>query len=150
MNMAYLFTAFGVGLVFGIGLIVADMSNPARILAFLDLGGQWDPSLALVMVAAVVIGIIAFAWAQGRTRSLLGAPMRLPSARQIDSRLVIGGLTFGVGWGLSGFCPGPALVATAAGQGKALVFVLAMLAGMLAFEFIERARTRRHPAAAGA
>lgn len=150
MSMVYLVSAFVTGLVFGIGLIVADMSNPAKILAFLDLGGRWDPSLALVMVAAVIIGTIAFTMAKGRARSLLGAPMRLPGARQIDPRLVFGGLTFGVGWGLSGFCPGPALVATAAGHGKALVFVLAMLAGMLAFEFIERVRARRHPATASA
>ncbi len=150
MGTASFFSAFAAGLVFGIGLIVADMSNPAKILAFLDLGGRWDPSLALVMVGAIVVGSVAFGVAKHRARSLLGAPIQLPTARQIDPRLVLGGLTFGVGWGLSGFCPGPALVATAAGHGKALVFVLAMLIGMLAFEFVERARARKHPAAARA
>lgn len=141
MGAIYLCTAFAVGLVFGIGLIVSDMSNPAKIIAFLDLGGDWDPSLALVMVGAVAVSTLAFMRTRGRSHSLLGAPMQLPHARHIDTRLILGSVTFGVGWGLSGFCPGPALVATAAGQGKALAFVLAMLAGMFAFTLVERRRT---------
>lgn len=128
------------GVVFGLGLIVSGMVDPAKILGFLDLAGRWDPSLALVMVGAVGVGLIAFTIARRRTRSLLGAEIRLPSARQIDRRLVIGSLTFGVGWGIAGFCPGPALVALGMGQFKALVFVAFMLAGMGLFEWLEKRR----------
>ena len=125
------------GLLFGIGLIVSGMANPAKVLAFLDLFGAWDPSLALVMAGAILVGLVAFGIAKGRTTSLLGEAMRLPTASQIDRRLVLGGLTFGVGWGLAGFCPGPALVALGAGEGKALIFVGGMLAGMVVFEWLE-------------
>lgn len=134
------------GLLFGIGLIVSGMANPAKVLAFLDLFGAWDPSLALVMVGAILIGLVAFGVAKGRTTSLLGEPMRLPTASLVDRRLVLGGVAFGVGWGLAGFCPGPALVALAAGEGKAVVFVAAMLAGMGVFDWIE-SRSLRAPAA---
>lgn len=118
------------GLVFGLGLIVSGMSNPAKVLGFLDLAGKWDPSLALVMAGAIAVGAIGFAIAGKRTQTMLKAPMHLPTRRDIDRRLVIGSLLFGVGWGLAGFCPGPALVAVGAGAIKALVFVAAMMAGM--------------------
>lgn len=134
--------AFVAGLTFGIGLIVSGMVNPAKVLGFLDLAGRWDPSLALVMVGAIAVGAPAFFAAGRRQATLLDTPMRLPTTRDIDARLVIGSLVFGVGWGLAGFCPGPALVALGAGYGKALVFVVAMVAGMLAFEMIERGRTK--------
>src|SRR5205807_10156275 len=124
----------------GIGLLVSGMVSPAKVLGFLDLAGPWDPSLALVMAGAIAVGAPAFVLASRRAASLLGTPMHIPNARQIDRRLVIGSLVFGVGWGLAGFCPGPALVALGAGEIKALVFVVAMLAGMLAFELAERAR----------
>jgi uncharacterized protein len=133
-------TALLAGLVFGIGLIVSGMFNPAKVLGFLDLAGRWDPSLALVMGGAIAVGGIAFAVADRRSTTLLGTPMMLPTARNLEPRLVLGSLMFGVGWGLAGFCPGPALVALGAGYGKAVVFVVAMLAGMLAFEWAERAR----------
>jgi uncharacterized membrane protein YedE/YeeE len=133
------------GLVFGLGLIVSAMVDPAKILGFLDLAGRWDPSLAFVMVGAVGVGLVAFAVARRRTISLLGAQMKVPSAHQIDQRLVIGSLTFGVGWGIAGFCPGPALVALGMGQFKALVFVIFMLAGMGLFEWLE-GRIRVRPA----
>jgi uncharacterized protein len=126
------------GLVFGVGLIVSGMANPAKVLAFLDLTGHWDPSLGFVMAGAVAVGAIAFALARRRTSSLLGAEMKLPRARHIDYRLVIGSLTFGIGWGIAGFRPGPALVATGMGQTKALVFLAFMLAGMGLFEWLER------------
>jgi hypothetical protein len=149
----YAFLAFVAGLVFGIGLLVSGMVNPAKILGFLDLAGPWDPSLALVMVGAVAIGAIGFAIAGGRTTTLLGTPILLPTVRAIDRRLVVGGAVFGVGWGLAGFCPGPALVALGAGHPKAIVFVAAMVAGMLAFEWIEGMRARSassmEPAAGG-
>jgi len=132
--------AFAAGLLFGLGLIVAGMANPAKILGFLDIAGKWDPSLALVMVGAIAVGQVAFALARRRTLSALGLPMQLPTAGAIDFRLVGGSLVFGMGWGLAGFCPGPAIVALGAGYGKAAVFVAAMLVGMGAFELIERRR----------
>jgi uncharacterized membrane protein YedE/YeeE len=136
----YTLASFVAGLVFGVGLIVSGLVNPSKVLGFLDLAGRWDPSLAMVMAGAIAVGLPAFFVAGKRAVTLLGTPMQLPSARQIDRRLVLGSLAFGIGWGLAGFCPGPALVALGAGQVKALVFVAAMLAGMLAFEVAQRAR----------
>ena len=134
------------GLVFGLGLIVSGMANPAKVLGFLDLIGPWDPSLALVMAAAIAVGSIGFAAARNRTVSVLGAAMQWPTARHIDRRLVLGSMLFGVGWGIAGFCPGPALVALGMGESRALVFVAAMLAGMALFELFERRGPRRHAA----
>jgi uncharacterized membrane protein YedE/YeeE len=128
------------GLVFGIGLIVSGMANPAKVLGFLDIGGSWDPSLAFVMVGAIAVGAVAFALARKRTASFLGAEMRLPASRHIDRRLLAGSALFGIGWGLAGFCPGPALVALGMGEGKAVLFVAAMLVGMGLYEFLERRR----------
>lgn len=136
-----IFTALLAGLVFGLGLILSGMASPAKVLGFLDLGGAWDPSLALVMVGAIAVGLVAFGVARRRDTALLGAPLRLPTANAIDRRLLVGSLTFGVGWGLAGFCPGPALVALGMGELKAVVFVAAMLAGMAVFELIERRRS---------
>jgi len=126
------------GLVFGIGLIVAGMTNPAKVQAFLDLAGDWDPSLAFVMGGAILVGLPAFRLAGKRERSLLGDAMHLPAATRIDRRLVLGSLGFGAGWGLAGFCPGPALASLAAGGVKAWIFSAAMLAGMIVFELLER------------
>ncbi|MDY0746749.1 YeeE/YedE family protein [Paucibacter sp. R3-3] len=131
------------GLVFGLGLIVSGMFNPAKVLGFLDLAGHWDPSLAFVMAGAIAVGLPAFAWARRRKQSLLGAEMQLPTERRIDRRLLAGSLLFGIGWGVAGFCPGPGLVALGAGELKALVFVAAMLAGMGLFEIIEQRRVKR-------
>jgi len=131
-------SALIVGLLFGIGLIVAGMTNPAKVQGFLDLAGNWDPSLALVMGGAILVGLVAFRFAGKRERSLLGEAMRLPTATQIDRSLVLGGLAFGAGWGLAGFCPGPALASLTTGGSKALLFSGAMLAGMLVFEILER------------
>jgi len=141
----YALFAFVAGLVFGIGLLVSGMVNPAKVIGFLDLAGQWDPSLALVMAGAVAIGAIGFFVAGRRKATILGTPMLLPTTRAIDRRLVVGGAVFGVGWGLAGFCPGPALVALGIGHPKAIVFTVAMLAGMLAFECLERMRTASSP-----
>jgi hypothetical protein len=126
--------------VFGLGLILSGMASPAKVLGFLDLAGSWDPSLALVMVGAIAVGLVGFALARRREATLLGSPLRLPTASAIDRRLVGGSLLFGVGWGLAGFCPGPALVALGMGELKAVVFVAAMLAGMGLFELLERRR----------
>lgn len=133
-----IFMAWVVGLLFGIGLIVSGMTDPAKVIGFLDLTGRWDPSLAFVMGGAILVGIFAFHVARKRQRSLLGAPMRLPAATVIDRRLVLGSLAFGTGWGLAGYCPGPALASLATGGGKPLLFTLAMLAGMALFEALER------------
>ena len=131
------FLAFLAGAVFGVGLLVSGMADPAKVLGFLDLGGAWDPSLAFVMVGAILVGVIAFAAARRRSVSLLGLPLRMPTATRVDRRLAGGSLLFGIGWGLAGFCPGPALVALGMGEQKALVFVAAMLAGMGLFELLE-------------
>jgi uncharacterized membrane protein YedE/YeeE len=130
------------GLLFGLGLILSGMTNPAKVTGFLDLAGHWDPSLAFVMGGAIGVGLVAFRLAGKRTSSLLGAPMRLPAAGLIDRRLVLGSLAFGVGWGLAGYCPGPALASLASGGSKPLIFAAAMLAGMAVFEVLERARAR--------
>lgn len=129
------------GLVFGIGLIVAGMTNPAKVLGFLDLAGRWDPSLALVMAGAILVALPAFRIAARRRQSLLGEPMHLPTATRIDRRLVLGSLAFGAGWGLAGFCPGPALASLATGSVQPLIFCAAMLAGMGIFELFERRRS---------
>ena len=136
-----LLTALIAGFVFGLGLLVSGMANPAKVMGFLDLAGPWDPSLALVMVGAIAVGVVAFFVARNRTVSFLGAEMNLPSARHIDRRLVLGSVLFGIGWGLAGFCPGPALVAVGMGLPKAITFVGAMLAGMVLFEFLERRKS---------
>ena len=131
---------FVVGLIFGLGLIVSGMANPQKVLGFLDLAGPWDPSLALVMGGAVAVGLLGFALARKRERSLLGEPMQLPSRKDIDTPLLLGGALFGIGWGLAGYCPGPALVGVTAGVGSAIIFTLAMLAGMLLFGLWQRRR----------
>jgi uncharacterized membrane protein YedE/YeeE len=135
-------TALLAGLIFGLGLLLAGMANPAKVLGFLDLAGAWDPSLALVMVAAIAVALGPFTWAKGLRHSLLGAPMQWPSKRGLDRRLVVGSLVFGVGWGVAGMCPGPALVLTLTGHWQAWLFSAAMLAGMGAFECLERRRSQ--------
>jgi uncharacterized membrane protein YedE/YeeE len=129
------------GLVFGLGLIVSGMSDPSKVIGFLDLAGSWDPSLAFVMAGAIAVGVVAFAVARRRTVSYLGLDKRIPTRRDIDRRLLAGSALFGVGWGIAGFCPGPALVVLGMGHVKALVFVVAMLAGMALFELLERRAT---------
>ncbi|MCO4892615.1 hypothetical protein MKD50_24810 [Cupriavidus sp. WGtm5] len=131
------------GLVFGIGLILSGMANPAKVLGFLDLAGMWDPSLAFVMAGAIGVGVVAFVLARRRQRSWLGLPMQWPALAAVTPRLLLGSAAFGVGWGLAGFCPGPALVALGAGYAKAWGFVAAMLAGMALFEVAEALAGRR-------
>ena len=125
------------GLIFGIGLLVAGMADPAKVLAFLDLAGMWNPSLAFVMIGAIVVAILPFRIARVRMQSYLGAAIQLPGARQIDLRLLGGSWLFGMGWGIAGICPGPALVLLGTGATKAIVFVTAMLVGMAIFDLIE-------------
>ena len=129
---------FLIGLVFGLGLILSGMSNPEKVLGFLDLAGSWDPSLAFVMGGGVIVAFIAFTLAKKRTQAFFGDALRLPTAKQIDKKLLIGSLLFGAGWGLAGFCPGPALVSVGAGYSQALILVVAMIVGMLLVEVFSR------------
>jgi len=127
-----------VGLIFGIGLILAGMTNPAKVIGFLDITGTWDPSLAFVMGGAILVAIVAFRFAKKRTINFLGGAMRMPTSDMIDKRLVIGSLLFGAGWGMAGFCPGPALTSIGTGNPKAVIFVVAMIVGMAIFELADR------------
>jgi uncharacterized membrane protein YedE/YeeE len=131
------------GLLFGIGLVISGMTNPARIIGFLDVPGHWDPSLAFVMAGALLVGAVAFRFAGKRQRALLGNPINIPGKRDIDRRLVLGSLAFGIGWGLAGYCPGPAIASLALGGSKPWTFFIAMLVGMAAFELLERRRRRQ-------
>lgn len=133
-------SAFLAGLVFGLGLLLAGMANPAKVLAFLDVAGAWDPSLALVMIGAIAVAVIPMRWAGKQNRSLSGAPMQLPVKREVDARLIGGSLLFGVGWGIAGICPGPAVVLLLAWHWQALLFVAAMLAGMYLYAMLEGRR----------
>ncbi len=125
-----LFIALTSGLLFGLGLIASGMTDPAKIQGFLDLFGRWDPSLAFVMVGAILVAAVGFALARRRKVAWTGAKMDLPRNKRVDKRLLVGGASFGVGWGMGGLCPGPALAALGAGFPPALWFVAAMLVGM--------------------
>ncbi|CAM6871742.1 DUF6691 family protein [Leclercia adecarboxylata] len=122
--------AFLCGLIFGVGLLISGMANPEKVLGFLDLSRPWDPSLAFVMIGAIAVGIVGFALVKGKKRAFCGVPIMLPANNAIDRTLVVGAILFGLGWGLAGICPGPALVLLGAGVGKGLLFILAMLVGM--------------------
>ena len=132
--------AFIAGLVFGIGLIVSGMFDPAKVQGFLDLAGKWDPSLAFVMAGAIAVGFFAFRIAGKRATAILGDAMQIPTRNDIDTPLVLGSVVFGIGWGLGGFCPGPALVSLGSGRTEAWAFVLSMVAGMAFYEVIESIR----------
>jgi uncharacterized membrane protein YedE/YeeE len=126
--------SFLAGLIFGTGLCLSGMIQQSKVLAFLDLAGHWDPSLAFVMAGAISVGLVAFTIAGRRTKALPGKASDVSLNRGIDRRLVTGSLIFGVGWGLSGICPGPGIALLAFGSPQAITFVVAMLAGMLIFE----------------
>ena len=125
-----IFIALASGLLFGVGLIAGGMTDPSKVQGFLDLFGRWDPSLAFVMGGAILVGSVGFAFARRRQAAWSGDPMELPNSRIVDARLLAGGALFGIGWGLGGLCPGPALTALGAGFAPAAWFVAAMLAGM--------------------
>ena len=124
-------TAFIAGLVFGLGLLLSGMANPSKVQNFLDFFGTWDPSLGLVMGGAIAMGLVAFSWAKGHKTSVLGEPMELPTATVVDGKLLTGAAMFGVGWGLAGFCPGPAVMNLVTLQMEVWLFVGAMILGML-------------------
>jgi uncharacterized membrane protein YedE/YeeE len=119
-----------IGVLFGLGLLISGMTNPQKILNFLDLAGLWDPSLLFVMGGAVLVGLAGFYLLTKRSQAFFGSVLHLPTRRDISKPLVIGSIIFGIGWGIAGFCPGPAIVSIGSGQAKAIVFVIAMLAGM--------------------
>jgi uncharacterized protein len=137
--------ALAAGLVFGIGLILSGMTDPGKVIGFLDVAGRWDPSLAFVMGGAILVGFFAFRLAGRRGQAFLGGAMQLPQRRDIDARLIAGSVLFGIGWGLAGFCPGPALVSFGSGVDQAAVFVVGMLAGMAVHAAITRWFDRRSP-----
>ena len=136
--MQHRISEFLVGLLFGLGLILSGMTDPGKVIGFLDLAGLWDPSLALVMGGAIAVGFFAFAIAKKRTVNFLGGALHLPKSNPIDKPLVIGAVLFGAGWGLAGFCPGPGLVSLASGNAKGAFFVAFMLVGMQLFEVFNR------------
>ena len=141
--MARHLVALLAGLVFGLGLVISQMVNPAKVIAFLDLFGNWDPSLAFVMGAALIVTAIGYRLVWRRPRPVLAERFQVPGNRKLDARLAIGALLFGLGWGLVGLCPGPAIDAITIGGAEALGFLAAMAAGMLAFELFDRRAARR-------
>lgn len=138
-----LISQYAIGILFGWGLIISGMSNPQKILSFLDIAGVWDPSLLFVMGGAILVGLAGFYLAGKRSEAFFGGALLIPNRRDITKPLVIGSFIFGAGWGIAGFCPGPALVALGTGHLKALVFIMAMLAGMLICERFFTAHRRQ-------
>ena len=134
--------AVGLGTLFGLGLAISQMVNPARVLGFLDFTGDWDPSLAFVMGGALMVATPAFLWSRRRDKAILGSTLSLPTKTEIETRLVVGATLFGVGWGLVGLCPGPAVASLALAASKTLPFVLAMVAGALLHDRIWTRLTR--------
>ena len=135
-------TALIAGLLFGAGLFISGMTDPMKVLGFLDIAGDWDPSLALVMAGALAVSSVGFYLAKGRQTAILGAPMQIPTRTVIDRRLVVGSLLFGIGWAIAGLCPGPALALLLTGRWEPVVFTCAMLVGMLVFEKLESRPSR--------
>lgn len=146
--MRAVIASFAAGLLMGAGMLVAGMVDPARVLGFFDVMGAWDPSLALVMGGGLMVTVPGFRLAQRRARPLCADAFQLPAAGRVDRRLVGGAAVFGLGWGLGGMCPGPAMATAAAGLWQGLAFVAAMVAGMLAWRLVERGLSRRAEAAA--
>ena len=140
--MAKTASAFAVGLLFGLGLLVSGMANPAKVLAFLDVAGRWDPSLAFVMAGAVAISATGYLVARRRGRPLLASRLEIPTRRNLDPRLIAGAAVFGLGWGLAGLCPGPALTLLTVAPARAVTFVVAMVAGMLLFRLMPSAAAK--------
>lgn len=135
-----LLTALIAGLIFGMGLIISGMANPRNVTGFLDLYGNWNPSLAFVMLGAIPVTMISFRWIESRQKTLLNEELHLPGKTHINPQLIIGSLLFGVGWAIAGLCPGPALVSIGFGETKAVLFVIAMLIGMKFFNTVHKAK----------
>lgn len=133
-------TAGLAGLLLGIGLILSGMANPAKVIGFLDVAGPWDPSLGLVMGGGLVVGSIGFTLLKKQSKTLSGEPLNLPASRKIDLRLILGSVLFGIGWGITGICPGPGLVLLGAGIPEGVIYVASLLAGMTLYSLIEKLR----------
>lgn len=131
-------SAFIIGIIFGTGLIISGMIYPSKVIGFLDLAGNWDPSLGLVMLGAIITASVAFYFIRNRKQSYLGISIQLPKSKNIDKRLLIGGLLFGIGWGIAGICPGPAIVDLGTANSKVIVFFVAMLVGMYGFSLVSK------------
>jgi uncharacterized membrane protein YedE/YeeE len=127
-----------VGIIFGMGLIIAQMTNPSKIIGFLTLGENWDPSLLFVMVSAVFISFFAFNFAKQKTKTLLNLDFEIPKRTEIDLSLLVGAALFGIGWGIVGFCPAPAIASLAFGNLQTLLFVVSMLIGMCLVKIIKK------------
>lgn len=134
--MALILSSLIAGLLFGLGLVISQMVNPRKVLGFLDVFGSWDPSLALVMGAAVAVSAFGYAVAKHLGSPLLARRLEIPTRRDLEPRLLTGAAIFGIGWGLAGLCPGPALTLLPLALPKAFLFVAAMLAGMVLFRFV--------------
>jgi uncharacterized membrane protein YedE/YeeE len=134
-------TAGLAGLLLGLGLILSGMANPAKVVGFLDVAGPWDPSLGLVMGGGLMVGSIGFALLRKQPKTLLGEPLNLPVSRKIDLRLIAGSVLFGIGWGITGICPGPGLVLLGAGVPEGLIYMASLLAGMTLYSVIEKLRS---------
>jgi uncharacterized protein len=137
-----LISPFIAGLLFGVGLIISGMTDPAKVIGFLDITGRWNPSLAFVMVGAISVSYFAFRVAQQKLTTNTGQPIVLPIKKEVDTRLIAGSFTFGVGWGLAGYCPGPALASIATGDEKPIIFFVAMLIGMAIYEVLQKTLSR--------
>jgi uncharacterized protein len=133
-------TAGLAGLLLGLGLILSGMANPAKVIGFLDVAGPWDPSLGLVMGGGLLVGSIGFALLKKQPKTLSGEPLNLPASRKIDLRLILGSVLFGIGWGITGICPGPGLVLLGAGIPEGVIYVASLLAGMTLYSLIEKLR----------
>lgn len=133
-----LITALLSGLLFGLGLIISGMTNPQKVLAFLDITGQWDPSLAFVMLGAIPVMALAYRLIRERSNTCLHQEIQVPANRKLDTKLIAGAVLFGIGWGLVGYCPGPALASLLSGFASPVIFVLAMVAGMLVYRALAR------------
>jgi uncharacterized membrane protein YedE/YeeE len=137
-----LLSSFIAGLLFGVGLILSGMTDPAKVIGFLDISGEWNPSLAFVMVGAISVSYFAFRSAQKRSTTIIGQPVIFSIKKEIDLSLIAGSITFGIGWGLAGYCPGPALASIATGDEKPIIFFVAMLIGMGIYEVLQKALPR--------
>ena len=135
-------TSLFAGLIFGLGLIISGMTDPAKVIGFLDVTGQWNYSLAFVMLGAISVSFFAFRIAKSTSKTVLGQPILIPSNSEIDTRLVMGSICFGVGWGLAGYCPGPAIASIATGI-KPIIFVVSMLLGMVVYQVLQTISSRK-------
>ena len=135
-------TSLFAGLIFGLGLIISGMTDPVKVIGFLDVTGQWNYSLAFVMLGAISVSFFAFRIAKSTSKTVLGQPILIPSNSEIDTRLVMGSICFGVGWGLAGYCPGPAIASIVTGI-KPIIFVASMLLGMVVYQVLQTISSRK-------